>query len=42
MSNMSVHNNRAMDLELKKAYQKEYEKTHDRKSFIALIGKSYL
>lgn len=42
MSNKSVHKNRAMDMELKRVYQKEYEKTHDRDSFIALIGKSYL
>lgn len=41
-SNNSVHMNRAMDLILKKEYQKEYEKTHTRAEFIKLIGKSYL
>lgn len=42
LSSKSVHNDRAMDLELKKLYQREYEKTHNRKEFITLIGKSYL
>jgi hypothetical protein len=42
MSNSSVHYNRAMDLILKKEYQKEYEKTHTRQDFINLIGKNYL
>ena len=42
MSARSVHNNRAMDLELKRTYQKEYEKNHTRDDFIKLIGKSYL
>jgi len=42
MSNLSVHNNHAMDLELKIKYQEEYEKYHTRDEFIKLIGKSYL
>lgn len=42
MSNNSVHNNRKMDLILKRKYQAEYEKTHTREEFIELIGKSYL
>lgn len=42
MSNNSVHYNRDMDLELKRVYQKEYEKNHTREEFIKLIGKSYL
>lgn len=42
MSFNCVHNNREMDLELKRVYQKEYEKTHTREDFIKLIGKSYL
>ena len=41
-SNISVHLNIEMDLELKKLYQLEYEKEHTRKEFINLIGKSYL
>ena len=42
MSNESVHFNHEMDLELKRLYQKEYEKTHSREEFIDLIGKNYL
>lgn len=42
MSAKSVHNDRKMDLILKGAYQKEYEKNHTREEFIKLIGKSYL
>lgn len=42
MSNDSVHRNRNMNLELKRVYQKEYEKNHTREEFIKLIGKSYL
>lgn len=42
MSNNSVHYNRNMNLELKRVYQKEYEKDHTREEFIKLIGKSYL
>ncbi len=41
-SNNSVHKNYAMNLELKRIYQEEYEKTHTREDFIKLIGKSYL
>lgn len=41
-SNNSVHYNREMDLELKKLYQKEYEKNHTKEEFIKLIGKNYL
>lgn len=42
MSNDSVHFNREMDLELKRIYQKEYEKTHTREEFIKLIGRNYI
>ena len=42
MSNQGVHFNKANDLELKRTYQKEYEKTHSREDFIKLIGRSYL
>lgn len=41
-TNESVHHNREMDLELKRLYQREYEKTHTRQEFIELIGKSYI
>ena len=37
-----VHGNRALDVELKKACQREYEKTHSRAEFMALIGRNYL
>lgn len=42
LSNKSVHKDREMDLKLKRAYQKEYMKTHTKEEFIRLIGKSYL
>ena len=42
MSNQGVHFNKDNDLELKRTYQKEYEKTHSREDFIKLIGRSYL
>lgn len=37
-----VHENKKMDLELKRLYQREYEKTHTRKEFMNLIGRNYL
>ena len=37
-----VHQCREMDLQLKRACQTEYEKTHSREEFRKLIGKSYL
>lgn len=36
------HNNRDVDLHLKRACQEKYEETHTREEFIRLIGKSYL
>ena len=42
LSNEGVHFNRALDLEIKKQCQKEYEKTHKREEFMKLIGKNYL
>ncbi len=38
----SVHHNKALDLMLKIECQKEYEKTHSREEFMALIGRNYL
>lgn len=38
----NCHDNEKVIEELKKKYQKEYEKTHTREEFIKLIGKSYL
>lgn len=40
--NNCVHENRQMDLLLKRRYQEEYEKTHTREDFTKLIGKNYL
>jgi hypothetical protein len=42
MSDNSVHFNREMDLNLKKACQLKFEQTHSREEFIKLIGRSYL
>ncbi|MDR0979475.1 MAG: hypothetical protein LBL91_06145 [Lachnospiraceae bacterium] len=42
MSKDSVHFNREMDLQLKRLYQEEYEKTHSRQEFIRLIGKNFI
>lgn len=41
-ANYSVHQNRAIDLELKRLCQEKYELTHSREDFRRLIGKSYL
>lgn len=40
--NKTPHNDRHTDLYFKQLCQKEYEKTHTREEFIALIGRSYL
>ena len=37
-----AHGNRNVDLILKRACQYEYEKTHSRAEFMALIGRNYL
>lgn len=37
-----VHENREMDLRLKRLYQRIYELEHTRASFISEIGKNYL
>lgn len=42
LSSKSVHNDREMDLMLKRVYQRKYEENHSRDDFIQLIGKSYL
>lgn len=39
---VGAHHNRSTDLYLKKLCQREYEKTHTREEFMALIGKNYL
>ena len=42
LSNIGVHFNRELDLKLKRDCQREYEKTHTRAEFMALIGRNYL
>lgn len=37
-----VHENKELDLKLKKQCQKEFEEIHIREEFISLIGKNYL
>ena len=37
-----VHGNRTLDLQLKKACQRQYEKTHSRADFMKIIGRNYL
>lgn len=41
-SRICVHQNRELDLMLKKKCQEVYEQEHTRAEFMALIGKSYL
>ena len=42
-SNRGVHcGNKKLDLFLKKKCQEEFEKTHTREEFMALIGRNYL
>jgi hypothetical protein len=42
LGNVCVHNNRELDLMLKRICQRKYEKTHSREQFMKLIGKNYL
>lgn len=42
LSNDGVHFNPELDLMIKKAFQREYEKTHTREEFMSLIGRNYL
>lgn len=42
LSNDGVHFNSELDLAIKKAFQREYEKSHSREDFMKLIGRSYL
>lgn len=37
-----VHGCRSLDLVLKRACQEEYEKTHTREEWLALIGRNYI
>lgn len=38
----SIHYQKALDLDLKRIAQKEFEKTHTREEFIDIFTKSYL
>lgn len=42
LSNMSVHYNRDMDLNLKREMQKKFIETYPKLDFIKIFGKSYL
>ena len=42
MSNYGVHFNREFDLQLKRAAQREFEKTHSRMEFMRIFGKNYI
>lgn len=42
MASYGVHNDKSLDLHLKRLCQTKYEETHSREEFIKLIGKSYL
>ncbi len=42
LSNDGVHFDKQLDLYIKQYYQREYEKTHSRAEFMALIGRNYL
>lgn len=42
MGNKCVHNNKQMDLELKKAGQRIFEKMHSREKFMSIFHKNYL
>lgn len=42
MSALGVHYNRALDLELKQAAQRAFERGHSRAEWMSIIGKNYL
>ena len=42
MGDEGVHYDRSLDLRIKAECQAEYEKTHDRADFMALIGRNWL
>lgn len=42
MSDKGIHFNKEFDLMIKRKCQAEYEKTHTRSEFMALIGRNYL
>ena len=42
LSNMSVHSNREMDLNLKKIMERKFKEIYPELDFIKIFGKSYL
>ena len=42
LSDKGIHFDKAFDLNVKRACQREYEKTHSREEFMKLIGRNYL
>lgn len=42
LSDKGIHFDKAFDLRIKRLCQAEYEKTHTRAEFMALIGRNYL
>lgn len=42
MASYGVHNDKSLDLHLKRLCQSKFEETHSRQEFMKLIGKSYL
>jgi hypothetical protein len=40
--NTGVHNNRELDLKLKRIAQTAFEKNHSREEFISVFGRNYL
>ena len=42
MSDKGIHFDKDFDLKVKRECQMEYEKTHTRQEFMALIGRNYL
>lgn len=42
MSDEGIHFNKEFDLRIKRLCQAEFEKTHTRDEFMALIGRNYL
>lgn len=42
MSRFSVHQNREIDLGLRRKCQEAFEQTHTRQEFVAIFGRNYL
>ena len=42
LSDKGIHFDKSLDLSVKRACQREYEKKHSREEFMKLIGRNYL